>query len=335
MSGGHGLVLGKFYPPHAGHHQLIDAALEQCDRVTVLLAVATVESIPVELRHRWLSERHPDAHVVSCRDDVPIDMDDPAIWDAHVAIWKRAVGEPVDVVFSGERYGVELARRFGARAVTLSRDYGVTGTAVRADPAGHWDHLEPAVRAHLVKRVVVVGAESTGTTTVARELAERHGTVCVPELGRRISLDKLAAGTFDAWSREEFVAVAVGQSLSEDEYARRSGPVMICDTDLLATRIWEERYLGSTSAQVAHVAALRPVPSLYLLTDHEGVPFVQDGVRDGEDIRAWMTGRFEEELARQAAPWVKLTGDHDERIATAARTIDAVLADGWHFAPPL
>ncbi|MFD7877967.1 adenylyltransferase/cytidyltransferase family protein, partial [Streptomyces sp. NPDC059766] len=42
----HGLVLGKFYPPHAGHHHLVRTALTQCDRLTVLVCAASVESLP-------------------------------------------------------------------------------------------------------------------------------------------------------------------------------------------------------------------------------------------------------------------------------------------------
>ncbi|MFI6077472.1 hypothetical protein ACIA5C_38675 [Actinoplanes sp. NPDC051343] len=77
-------------------------------------------------------------------------------------------------MFSSEAYGIELASRFHAEPVIVGLDRAqvpVSGTAVRADPVGNWDHLGPGVRAWLTRRVVVVGAESTGTTTTARALA--------------------------------------------------------------------------------------------------------------------------------------------------------------------
>ncbi|KWW98840.1 Nicotinamide-nucleotide adenylyltransferase [Carbonactinospora thermoautotrophica] len=80
----HGLVLGKFYPPHAGHHLLISTAAAACDQVSVLVLAASVESIPLDLRVAWVREAHPEPHVrvLGGYDDVPIDYDDPEIWEA-------------------------------------------------------------------------------------------------------------------------------------------------------------------------------------------------------------------------------------------------------------
>ncbi|WP_169791092.1 adenylyltransferase/cytidyltransferase family protein, partial [Streptomyces katrae] len=61
---GHGLVLGKFYPPHAGHHHLVRTAQDQCERLTVLVCAASVESVPLADRVAWMREEHPGADVV-------------------------------------------------------------------------------------------------------------------------------------------------------------------------------------------------------------------------------------------------------------------------------
>jgi nicotinamide riboside kinase len=65
------------------------------------------------------------------------------------------------------------------------------------------------------------------------------------------------------------------------------------------------------------------------------VPFVDDGLRDGEAVRAWMTGRFEQVLAAQGVPWLVLTGCYAARLRAAVAACDALLATGWSFAPPL
>ncbi|MFG1885153.1 AAA family ATPase [Micromonospora sp. NPDC049102] len=108
--------------------------------------------------------------------------------------------------------------------------------------------------------------------------------------------------------------------------------MLFCDTDARATAVWEERYLGSASPQVL-TAARRP--ALYLLTDHRGVPFADDGLRDGEHLRAWMTGRFRDELAASGVPVMELTGPHAERLTRAVQVCDALLAAGWSFAEPI
>ena len=141
-------------------------------------------------------------------DDHPVDFTDAAIWDLHEAVFRAGLAavtdEPVTAVFSSEDYGDELARRLGAVAVPVDAGRGmapVSGTAVRADPVAHWDDLAPAVRAWFARRVVVVGSESTGTTTVSRALTDAlrarggpHGlTQLVPEQLRATAISKLAA----------------------------------------------------------------------------------------------------------------------------------------------
>jgi nicotinamide riboside kinase len=100
--------------------------------------------------------------------------------------------------------------------------------------------------------------------------------------------------------------------------------LLICDTDALATNIWHERYLGTRAAAIDALVATRHY-DLYLLTDID-TPFVQDGTRDGEDIRHWMHVRFLEELDHQRRRFALVAGSREERMATAMRQIDAILA---------
>ena len=353
----HGLVLGKFYPPHAGHHHLVRSALEHCDHLTVLVCAASVESVPLRERVRWMEEVHDTAWVQGVVDDVPMDLHDPAIWDAHMAIFKEGVSYwpvPVDVVFTSEGYGDELAHRFDAQHVCVDPDrtaFPVSGTAVRKDPVAHWDQLAGPVRAWLTRRVVVLGAESTGTTTMARALAEHYqrrggvwaATRWVPECGRDYSEEKLAALRSEwpqarwedvEFTSDEFPVIAKRQNRRENRYARGGSPVLFCDTDSFATTVWHERYVGGRSPRVEEIAD-RVGHDLWLLTDHEGVPFEDDGLRDGEELRPWMTARFRDELTRTGRRFLMLTGSHEERLATAVTAVDTLLAEGWDLADPL
>jgi NadR type nicotinamide-nucleotide adenylyltransferase len=327
---GRGLVVGKFYPPHAGHHTLIDRALDACDQVVVCVLAASHESIPMELRAAWLRERHPTADVRMAVDDHPIDYDDPGVYDLHDEVIKALVPESIDVVVSAERYGAVMADRYGCAHLTLRRE-DLSSTAVRADPVAHWGLLEPAVRAYLSKRVSVVGAECTGTTSLSKALADHYDTVWVPEYGRQVCEERLTAGTFGTWTHLDFHEIGEHQQAAEDAAARTCGPVLICDTDALATCIWEERYLGESSARTEELAAERTY-DLYVLTSDD-IPFVQDGLRDGEHLRGWMTQRFRKRLDARSEPYVEVTGSPSERRAQAVAAVDQVLR--WDFAPPL
>lgn len=366
MKARHGLVVGKFYPPHAGHHLLIRSAARTCTRVTVAVLGSSVETLPLEVRVACLREVHAgdgNVAVVADLDDHPVDFQDAHIWDLHMevirAVVARATPEPVDAVFTSEAYGAELARRLGARNVCLDlpRELApVSGSAVRADPVAYWSQLAPPVRSWLTRRVVLVGAESTGKTTLAPLLVEslvRRGgafSACtwVSEWARGYALDKLVAARAEAllegraparpedlpWAAAEFEEIAREQQAREEQAARSGGPVLVCDTDAFASSIWEERYLGRTSAAteaLAHAAR----PHLYLLSDLEGAPFVQDGTRDGESVRAWMSRRFVERLTAEGRDFVWLRGTLEERRAGAVVAIDRLLSAGWGLAPPL
>lgn len=382
----HGLVIGKFYPPHAGHHALIRAAAARCRRVTVGVFASAVESIPLADRLAWLAAEHaddPSVVVVGDVDEHPIDYDDPDVWTSHVELMAAVVvratlasGRPpaqarVDAVFSSEPYGDELARRFGTVAVAVDPDrtqVPVSATAVRADLLGSWAWLAPATRAGLALRVVVVGSESSGTTTLARDLAEGlasrggpfAGTRWVPEYGRQLTTDKLAGrrsqrlvgtggvvGTGGAdpdtgtgttrdpddltvedlcWTHGDFLHVAETQTAWIDEATRSGSAVVVADTDALATGVWCERYLGARSSEV-EAFGVAHLGDLYLLTDVDGVPFEDDGVRDGEHLRSWMQERFVERLDASGRPWHLVRGDPPTRRARALDLVGAHLAN--------
>ncbi len=351
---GHGLVLGKFYPPHAGHHHLVRTARDRCEQLTVLVCAASVESVPLADRVAWMREAHPDVRVVGAIDDIRMDLTDPAVWDAHMAVFTGAVPEPVDAVFTSEAYGDELARRFGAESVCVDpvrTAFPVSGTEVRADPVACWDFLEPPVRAALTRRIVVLGAESTGTTTLALALAghyRRRGgvwaqTQYVAEYGREFSAQRLAAlrsrypgAQWEdvALTTDDFPLIAETQNAREEAAARVGSPVLFCDTDSFATTVWHERYVGGRNPLVEKTAD-RITHHLWLLTDHEGVAFEDDGLRDGEELRPWMTDRFRTELTRTNRRFIDVTGPRPARLDTAVAAVDELLGAGWHFTAPL
>ncbi len=321
----HGLVIGKFYPPHRGHKFLIDSALEQVDHLDVILCARPDQSIPGSVRASWLRTIHPTVNVIEVAD--PGRDHDSQFWADYT---RKILGHAPDVVFTSEEYGERYAHLLGSIHVSVDPErhrVPVSGTQIRQNPMAHLDFLEPCVRAYFVKRVAIVGAESTGKTTLAQVLADHYHTVWVPEYGREYTEVNVGPERIFGyqWRSEEFIHIAQRQIELEDHLAEQANRVLICDTDALATAIWHERYMQSLSPEVQALADSRRY-NLYLLTAVD-IPFVQDGVRDGEHIRAWMTGRFREELERRNLEWVLLRGDHDTRMRTAVRAIDTILKD--------
>ncbi len=325
MNFGLGLVIGKFLPPHRGHQLLIETAVSQSADVVVIVCAKPGDFVAGEVRGRWLQELHPTARVLVIDDRY--DENDSRIWAENTLRW---LGRAPDAVFTSEHYGDAYAALMGARHVAVDKARGrvpVSGTRVRADPFAEWDYLAPPVRGWLAKRVCVLGAESTGTTTLARALAARLGTNWVEEYGREYSVRKAAAGSI-AWDSEEFVQIAAEQSRREDNAAREANRMLICDTNAFATGLWHRRYVGARSPAVDAIgAAVRC--DLYLLTGDE-IPFVQDGLRDGEHIRHEMHRWFEEALAAQPVPWHLLRGSPEARLEMAvARVGELFQSSTW------
>ncbi len=280
------------------------------------------QHVAPEVRAGWLREIHPGV-------DVRVIPDDPAIAQGDYQGLGRQVvdflaDERVDVLFTSEAYGADFAQAIGAEHFDVDRErvmVPITGTMVRRDPVAALAWLEPPVHAYYVPRVCIAGAESTGKTTLCERLAAHYGALWVPEYGRDYSLEKARNGQLGRWIGEEFVHIAFEQQRLEDDLARRSSPLLVCDTDALATRIWYEFYLGREPERW-------PLPpskiDLYLIPFPD-VPFVADEIRDGEHKRYWMHARFEAELAKAGRQFVVLRGTYEERTAQAIAAIDELL----------
>jgi HTH-type transcriptional repressor of NAD biosynthesis genes len=356
-----GLIIGKFYPPHLGHIGLIERSAARCDHLAVLVMASDQESLSLADRVEWTRAaiaHLPGVTVLGIMDEAPVDYDSDIAWVAHHASMNAALRHAgihrVDAVFSSEPYGVELASRFAAVAVIDDVEriiVPMSGTAARSDLVAAWPLLPESTQRGLATRIIVVGAESTGTTTLTKALVEHYRAMfpaiaTVEEYGRYFTYELFdearaealrlghAEPTMDdlVWTADHFVRIATRQTELENAAALAS-PLVIADTDAFATELWERRYRGADS-RGARDAAVPDLPrrDLYLVTDHEGVLFEQDGWRDGEHIRAEMTAWFIDELTARGHSWVLLRGPHERRLDYAIKTIQPLLDRRLHFA---
>ncbi len=349
---GHGLVLGKFYPPHAGHHHLVRTARDRCERLTVLVCAASVESVPLTDRVAWMREIHPDVTVVGAVDDTHMDVNDPAVWDAHMAVFRAAVPERVDAVFTSEAYGEELGRRFGAASVLVDPDrtlFPISGTAVREDR--RLLGLPPAARTGRPRPPRRRPRRGVHRHHHPRPGARRHyrarggvwaRTGYVAEYGREYSEDKLAdlRGRWPgaAWEDVTFTTddfPLIARTQNERERPPPGPDPRCCSATPTPSPPPSGTSGTSAAAPLVEETADRVGHHLWLLTDHEGVAFEDDGLRDGEELRPWMTDRFRAELTRTGRRFIEMTGPPETRLAAAVAAVDGLLATGWDFAAPL
>lgn len=323
------VVVGQFYPFHLGHQLLVRSALAGAERVDVMLCESPGETITGVRRADWVRRifaMEVDAgrlvvHLVP--NDLP---SSPGPWAERT--WKVLGGRHPHAVYSSEAYGERWAQMMSAEHVLVDgarREVPASGTLVRSAPVDNLGLLDPVVRADLVPRVVVLGAESTGTSTLSLALAEHYRTEWVGEYGREFTETTKTMGS-EVWDEQDFIHIAHEQSRREDEAAGRAAPLLVCDTDAFATGLWFERYFpGRRSAEVDAYAAARRPPAGTILTSPVGVELEQDGWREGGAARLGMHERFRAELGAAGRSFLEVVGARDERLAQAIAYCDGLI----------
>ncbi len=318
---GRGVVLGRFMPPHRGHQYLIDFARNYVSDLTVVLCSTPGDPIPGELRYAWLRELFPDAYVMHLPDPMPPALDgDPAARQHWAGLVGHYLVKP-DYLFASEGYGREVAELLGATYVPVDPErtgVPVTATQIRADPLAHWAHLPPCVRPYFVRRVCLLGPESTGKSTLAKQLAEHFKTVSVPEYARTVRNTR--GGELNP---EDIQTVARAQLAAEEALARQANRVLLCDTDLLSLALWSERLFGHCPEWI-WIEANRRKHDLYLLTEAD-VPFVGEPSFDEPEQRAAFGQSCLEELRSSNRPFVRLRGSWEKRSRRARSAVARLL----------
>ena len=165
-------------------------------------------------------------------------------------------------------------------------------------------------------RVCLTGAESTGKSELAKELARHFSAVLVPEYAREYSL-----GRQNELGYSDVGPIAHGQMEREDQaQAGVSAPhFLILDTDLLSTVVYSRHHFGAVPQWLESRARDR-LADFYLLLDID-VPWIWDPVRDSGQTREALHEGFRRALEEFGAPYALISGNWDERLR---RSIDAV-----------
>ncbi|MDV6032490.1 MAG: AAA family ATPase [Phycisphaera sp. RhM] len=321
-----GMVLGKFLPPHLGHAYLVDFARHYVDDLTVVVGTLAAEPIPGARRYEWMQEMFAGTgtRVVHLDLELPQDpTEHPEFWRLWEDALRPLLPQRLDYVFASEPYGWKLAEVLGAQFVQVDIDRSVmpvSGTKVREKPLAHWRYLPPCVRSHFVRRISVFGPESTGKSTLAKDLAEHFRTIAVPEYAR--TLIESQQGRIEA---ADITRIARGQAASEDALARAADRVLFCDTDLLLTTVWSDWLFDDCPDEVTREAGRRTY-DLTLLTDVD-VPWVEDQVRYLPRDRSNFFQRCEAVLQAHQRRYVVLRGSWEERFQAAVDAVDALLTE--------
>lgn len=172
-------------------------------------------------------------------------------------------------------------------------------------------------------RVVLYGPESTGKTTLAKALADHYQTAWVPEFARPYLQEK--------WDKEQAVCtledlpiIAQGQLAAEDAAIQKANKLILCDTNILVTKVWSETHFKGYCAPELNTILAQTHYDLYLLTSID-VPWEKDDLRDRPNDREQMFIYFKQQLVTYNFPFLVLEGNPKERVEKAVIAIDQLL----------
>ncbi len=172
-------------------------------------------------------------------------------------------------------------------------------------------------------KVVLFGPESTGKTTLSKQLARHYNTVWAPEFAREY-LQKKWNNERKTCENSDLLPIARGQMKLENNLAKKADKVLICDTDLLETKVYSEEYYGGFVDTELEEAAITNTYDLYLLT-YIDTPWEEDDLRDRPELRLDMFNAFESALKKYNRPYILLKGDKKIRFDAAVKKIDEIL----------
>ena len=197
----------------------------------------------------------------------------------------------------------------------------------------------------MLKKVVIIGPESTGKSTLCKQLAAHYQTRWCPEFARKYLLEHGMDYTYD-----DLLTIAKGQIELEEQFEKamgnkqwakassshtplptshlptgQAGSLLFIDTDMWVMKIWCEFVFGKCHQYILDQIAARKY-DLYLLCNID-LPWIQDELREYPDleIRKKLYSIYRNEMQHQSTPWVEISGSHEERLQKAIKQVNKIL----------
>lgn len=324
-----GLVVGKFMPLHRGHQLLIESALSYVDNLTVVVYDSHPEGeypdMPAHMRAKWISKLYPNVENVIVRKDPlagvreytpenfpydkEVDKDDPIYAPAY-ARDLEFLGK-FDFVFSSEDYGDPFAEALGAKSIVIDiarNMLPISGTQIRENVYAHRGWIDPIVYRDLIQKVVFVGTESAGKSTIAEAMSHELDTRWVHEYGRELWEAQNLGGSFHDLSK-----IAKKQYDREEAAVPHSRDFLFCDTNPWTTLQWSLMYNQTADERLYELAQKTKDDYIWFLCSND-FGWVEDGVRElvGEKSKSFQL-QIMSELAKSGIDYTVIHGSVDER----------------------
>lgn len=334
-----GFYGGKFYPvSHSGHiYSMIQASTivdelhvfityDEDYEINVLSKDSKVPHVDYMKRLRWMRQIAKDLPHVTVHAIYEENVGTFEAWEDGANNIKKVIGKPIDYVFSSESSYSDYFSKLYPEAQHVIIDeprgtYNISGTKIREEGVfKNWDLIPEIIRRDFVKKVMVVGTESTGKSTLVKNLATLYNTNHVEEHGRTY-YDEL--GDYEIYFEEDYPKIAYRQKYFEEQSLKNANKVVFMDTEAIVT----ERFLiqghGKESELLFQIAEEQKY-DLWLFLEPD-VEFVQDGGRQYGHVREESNNLLKRMLKLHNVSYISVSGDYNKRLKTAIEHVDKLI----------
>ena len=320
-------VFGKFLPFHKGHEAMISFALTKCDFLSVLVCCDNEETIPADVRKGWIESSFAGAKNIEVKvlyydnrllpNTSQTSASVSGIWSAE---FKKHYPD-YDLVITSEPYGELVADFMGIRhiAFDLTKErHPISASVIRNDLFANWHYLPAAVKSYFAIKVVILGTESTGKTTLTEQLAKHFNCSYVLEAGRELIPDSTK------FTFEDLRLVAIEHAKRIDEAILGDSPLIIIDTDIHITKSYA-RFTFDKELPVQNQVYHTNRADLYLYLNNDA-PYYQDGSRLSKVDRDLLDQSHREILTDHQIKFVEISGSWQNRFEQAVSEVSKLIS---------
>jgi HTH-type transcriptional repressor of NAD biosynthesis genes len=319
-------VFGKFLPFHKGHEAMIRFALSKCDFLTVLICCSDKETIPESIRKNWIEKNFTQCKNIEVRTFNYLESELPNTSTSSQDVSKawaekfKALFPDYDLVITSEKYGDYVASFMGIKHIVFDIPrhlFPVSATAIRNDLFSNWNFLPDSVKSDLAIKVVILGTESTGKTTLTEKLAQHYKCASVKEAGRDIVANS------NSFLFEDLMHVASEHAKRIDKATTGNFPLIIIDTDIHITKSYSNFTFGK-ELEVDDKIYNSNKANLYLYLNND-VNYVQDGTRLSETDRNLLDLSHRKILKQHNIDFIEIRGNWEQRFEKAVEQINNII----------
>jgi HTH-type transcriptional regulator, transcriptional repressor of NAD biosynthesis genes len=320
-------VFGKFLPFHKGHEAMMNFALTKCDFLTVLVCCSDKESIPDTSRKVWIEKAFEKKKNIEIRTFNYLESELPNTSETSESVSKiwadifKKLLPDCSILITSEEYGNFVAAFMNIQHIAFDipkKLFPVSATAVRNDAFNNWQYLPDSVKPDLLVKVVILGTECTGKTTLTEKLAKHFNCSFVLEAGRDIIANS------NSFTFDDLHHVATEHAKRIDKSILADSPLVIIDTDIHTTKSYS-RFTFEKELEISANIYNSNKANLYLYLNND-VEYIQDGTRLCEVERNLLDLSHREVLTDHNIEIIEVKGDWVERFEKAVEEINKLIA---------